>query len=577
MKTEKELEFKDLFLPFTTKKALVFIIIIGLIVFFNGLFNGFVGDDKPLISANVAIQSLQNLPQFFMNSQSGHVLERFSYRPLTTTIFSVLYLLFGPSSFAYHLFLIIFYIINACLVFLFLKQFFQKPLAFILSLGFLLHPINSEVALYISDIQEVFFLFFGMLALVILSRFRSYKSIIFVNILLFLSLLAKETGILFYLIALLYIFIYHRKTFYRIFISFIFSSVTYSALRLFALGITSDANVLAPIHDLSLPGRLINIPAIIFFYLKTFLFPLDLAMSYHWVVTKINFSEFFLPLIFDISFLVVLIGGAFIIYRKFSRKYLTLYLFFTVWFLAGILMHLQIIPLDLTVSDRWFYFPIIGLLGMIGVLLTVYKINLGSKAVIIIIVSLLLLLSLRTFIRSFDWRDNFTLATHDLKISKQAYNLELILSGEYYNQKNFKFAAVHAQKSIALYPNPVSYTVLGLTYYNLGNYEQSRQWFLKALQYADFEVVYTNLAIISLSYGDKNNNISFIKNVALKKYPENAELWLCLAWLEYNNNDKDNAKTAIMRAYQLDKGGQTAAVYHAIMNNLPLKINTGFK
>ncbi len=571
---EQPLTFKNLFLPFTTKKAVAFIIIIGLVVFFNGLFNGFVGDDKPLISSNVAIQSLQNLPQFFTNSESGHVLERFSYRPLTTTIFSVLYLLFGPSSFAYHFFLIIFYIINACLVFLFLKQFFQKPLAFVLSLAFLLHPINSEVALYIADIQEVFFLFFGMLALVTLSNFKSYKSIVLVNVLLFLSLLAKETGILFYLVSLLYIFIYQRKTFYRLFISFVFSSVAYLALRLFALGVTSDANVLAPIHDLNLPARLMNIPAIIFFYLKTFVFPLDLAMSYHWVVTKINFSGFFLPLILDLLFFSALMGFAFLIYKKFSRKHLALYLFFTVWFLAGILMHLQIIPLDLTVSDRWFYFPIIGLLGIIGVLLTVYKINLGSKAVIIIIVGLLLLLSLRTFIRSFDWRDNFTLATHDLRISKQAYNLELILSGEYYNQKNFKFAAVHAQNSIALYPNPVSYTVLGLVYYNLGNYKQSRQSFLKALRYADFEVVYTNLAIISLSYGDKNKSISFIKNVALKKYPENAELWLCLAWLEYNNNDKDNAKKAITRAYQLDKNQQTSTIYHVIMNNLPLKNNT---
>ena len=96
---EKDFNFNDLFFPLTTNKALVFFIIVGVIVFGNGLFNSFVGDDKPLVVDNPSIQHLQNFPMFFSGSifyaGEGSKLGGFSYRPLQTIVFSGIYSMTG--------------------------------------------------------------------------------------------------------------------------------------------------------------------------------------------------------------------------------------------------------------------------------------------------------------------------------------------------------------------------------------------------------------------------------------------------------------------------------------------------
>src|ERR1035437_1998971 len=113
---EHEVTFKSLFLPFTNLKAFLIILIIGFIIFFNGLFNGFVGDDPPLTTQNPTVQSLQNLPAFFTGSTfysgAGQKLSGFFYRPLQTTFFSIIYSLSGPSSYAFHFFQILLFIGN---------------------------------------------------------------------------------------------------------------------------------------------------------------------------------------------------------------------------------------------------------------------------------------------------------------------------------------------------------------------------------------------------------------------------------------------------------------------------------
>src|SRR5260370_31418105 len=98
---------------------------IGFLVYFNGLFGAFVWDDIVQIKDNYIIQSLSNIPGFFLGGtfvpMAGDKLMGGFYRPLMTTWFSIIYALFGLQPFFFHFFQLILHILNTLLVFVFLN------------------------------------------------------------------------------------------------------------------------------------------------------------------------------------------------------------------------------------------------------------------------------------------------------------------------------------------------------------------------------------------------------------------------------------------------------------------------
>jgi len=124
--TDRNFSFKDLFIPLTTKKAIIFIFLIGFIVFFNGLFNNFILDDTQQIVDNVHVHSIGYFFSFFTGStfyNGGTSLAGVYYKPLLITFFSFIYTFFGAQPFIFHLFQILLHIINACIIFLLFKCF----------------------------------------------------------------------------------------------------------------------------------------------------------------------------------------------------------------------------------------------------------------------------------------------------------------------------------------------------------------------------------------------------------------------------------------------------------------------
>lgn len=559
----------------TNKKAIVFIIIIGVVVFSNGLFNHFVFDDDGQIVRNAYIHSIKNIPFFFgggtFYTGGSRDLIGTYYRPLVSSLFATIYTFFGEQAFGFHFLQLVLHILSACILFLFFKKLFPKQLALILTLVFLVHPINSEAVFYVSNTQETLFFFFGMLSLYLLSKnLKSIKYILLSTFLLLLSLLSKETGVLFMLIGVVYIIITNKKQLLKFVGCLAPAIMLYMFLRKDALGfVTSAPN--APINKLDLLTRLINGPSIFWFYLKTFIFPVRLASSYQWVHTNIDLIHFVYPLVADLVFIFAILFTGVFIYKKYSREALKIYLFFFVWFLLGILLHLQIIPLDATVADRWFYFPIVGLLGMIGVLIKESQVAIEKKRNLVIIILIISLLSIRTFIRSFDWRDQLTLASHDIVISKEAYGLENVIALELLKRGKTEEAKIHAQKSAEIYPYHTNYNTLGLVYIDLGEYQKSKEAYFKALDYGDSYLVYENLGGLAMVYGDADENIKFIQE-ALKKFPQNSRLWLYLAILQYQRGNKEDAKTAIALANHYNDTKETQYIYSLIMNDKPLDL-----
>src|SRR3989338_2536278 len=134
-----DVSLKNFFVPLTTTKAITFIAIIGFLIYTNSLFGAFLSDDNAQIVENVLAHSLSNLSYFFMGGtfhSGGNLLIGLFYRPLLITYFSLLWSIFGPHPFFFHLFQVTFHIVNALLLFRIFRHWFVLEVAFFLSLLF---------------------------------------------------------------------------------------------------------------------------------------------------------------------------------------------------------------------------------------------------------------------------------------------------------------------------------------------------------------------------------------------------------------------------------------------------------
>ena len=446
---DSSFDFKQFFSPLTKSKAILIIVILGFFVYFNSLFNGFVWDDNDFIIKNPEVHQLNIVKLLSPNMfNSGPF-----YRPIPAIYFATLYTLFGKQPFFYHVIQITLHFIDTSLLYIYLSFFFSGGLSLFLAILFLVHPINGESVVYIGSTQSELYFLFGILALIIGHKQNLSRSkVLMVTGLLFLCSMVKETGFLFILLVIAYRFIFKLKKRKEVLISGILIGVIYACIRVFVGGVKYKMNRIIPIAGLTLSQRLLHIPAIMLYYLKTFGFPLQLGVWQQWTFQTTTFENFFFPLIICLIFFLLLFYAAFFLYKH-DRKQFRVFIFFTLWFLSGMGMLLQIVPLDMTVADRWMYFPIVGLLGMLGV--GIHTLQLKSSrvksALIVAAVILIGILSLRTIVRNTNWSDEITLYSHDIQVDDD-YFKEAMLARDLRDAGMMDQAVPHYEKSLEFNP-----------------------------------------------------------------------------------------------------------------------------
>jgi len=503
-----------------TAKVVWIFILIGLLVYGLSLFNGFVWDDEEQIVNNVFVHSVKNIPLLFQsstfNTGGAGVSAGTYYRPLMMTFFSFVYQLFGPNPFFFHLFQLFFHILTAILVYLMFKHFFKEMTAFFMAIIFLVHPAGVESVAYISAVQDIFYVLFGILAFYIVIKNRAkfeFKNIFLINTLLFLSLLSKETAILFFIIIFIYQLIFDRKFIFENLIFFMMTVGIYALLRFALAGVFFTPYHNAPIVQLSLWQRIMMIPAIFFYYFKLFFYPLDLAVMQHWVIRTLDFRMLLGSL--SAGILALLLWK-----KRFNRNFI----FFFLWFIITIFPYLQIFPLDMTVAERWFYLPVVGLLGMMGAVWS----KSGNKLVIMGVI-IIAIFSIRSFFRTMDWKNGLTLYGRDIKISKGAFDLENNYGVELFRAGDYQEAKVHFLKSTELAPYWwTNWNNLGAVYEQEKNYQKALEYYQKSIDNGQYYLAYENMAKI-LVLQEKVNPIAgrktdeFLRK-ALEMFPENNNL-----------------------------------------------------
>lgn len=558
---------------FTNFKVIVSLTILCLLIYSNSFGNNFIADDFHQIVDNTAIHSLSNIPGYFTGSTfytGSAELSGNYYKPLLTTAYSLLYILFGANATGYHILQVLLHTANAILLFFVFKNYFNRVAAFLLAVIFLVHPINNESVVYIANLQDTLFLFFGLLALVINITYSFLFKPFIVGLLLLMSLLSKETGLLFLAVIPLASILSNQRNWLRdvLLCGIVFG--VYCFLRFYIAEIYFNNLITAPIMKLPFEERLLHIPGIIFFYIKTFFFPIDLIVFQTYTIKSIDFANFYLPLIVDILFFIGLVVMSRVIYKN-AKHYFKAYIFFFVWFLLGLLLHLQVFPLDATVADRWFYFPIIGLLGMLAVIITVtskHTQNWGASmhsASITMLIVIVCIFALRDMVRNTNWKDQATLTSHDIQINKESYQLEEGYGLELMKQGKLKDAYPHLIKSTELFPTVNNLTSLGVYYGNTKQFDKAKSTFEQAMKYDESVITYENYALLLFLNNDIKKTEEFA-TAGIQKFPQSYKLWTYLAMSAYGLGNDEEALKAAQNAYSLKPDSTRKYIMDAIKN-----------
>ncbi len=559
-------------IPFAWILTLLFFIFF--IVFINSVFNGFVWDDEEQIVNNTVIQSLSNLGQIFSGATfgtGGAGLSGWFFRPLLTLSYMVSFSVFGQNAWGYHLLQIILHLINGILIFKILQSLINKDrkkeislLNYLMSFLFLIHPVITEAVDYIAASSEVIYTLLDLLAFYMIINFGKTdgaRKKFLISLLIFSSMLFKESAIIILPIIAIYILIFKTAEWRKWTITTTATFAAYFFVRLLLANTPIRQPEFSPISEASLPIRLLTIPKEFISYLHIIFYPDRLAISQHFLVKSVFTSDFYIPFLIDSIFVLIIL----FLSLRFKSK---LILFGLLWFGLGFGLISNIFPLDMTIAERWIYFPFVGFIIMTsGILYEISKkIKFYFVFILILLFALIFPLGIRTIIRNSNWQNGLTLYSHDEKISINSFDLENNLGVELFRNGDYKNAKLHFEKSIILQPKwYFTYNNLGAVYQRSGDLQTARKLYQKTISLSDYYLAYENLATILLQTESSQNTLNFTLK-ALGKLPNNASLNKIAAIAYYQNGSTESAVIYAKRAFNLDSTQENYEVLQKILS-----------
>jgi tetratricopeptide (TPR) repeat protein len=293
-------------------------------------------------------------------------------------------------------------------------------------------------------------------------------------------------------------------------------------------------------------------------------------------------QNFYLPLVLEIVLFFGIILFACYLFKANKNRF-KIFLFFSMWLFLGLFLHSQTFPLDWTVADRWFYFSIVGMLGMIGVLAQTMRHakKLSKLFYYSIAVIILFSLSVRTVVRNTNWLNAITLYTHDTKIV-DSWDIENNLGFEYKYLDNQPEALKHYLRSVELFPFESNHLNVGIVYGNMGNQKKAIEYYYKALASKHYPTsshkhntnIYISL-INALLIADRVHEAKKVTMEALRDYPNAPELWGELAIIQQWMHEDDNALDSARKAKGFESTQLTNYIYEKIINKQKINIYPG--
>lgn len=558
------------------------IITITFVVYSNSLKNEFIDywDDNTYITNNELIRSLNlhNLKLIFSSFFST------DYYPLNLFSYAIDYHFWHLNPIGYHITNTLLHSLNAILIFLIIKTIATRtPVAAIATLIFIIHPINVESVVWISQRKAVLSsLFFFMSFYLYIKSQQGKRYCYLASIIIYIfAILSKSSVVMFPFILLFFDLCFNRRRLSANIldkIPFLFISVMASTITI----ITFERSPAFEFYQQGLCWRILSMLRIFSAYVAKIFIPIGLNNNY---VNYVPISIFEQGIIISILFLSII---SFLAYRCFKRE--KIIFFCILWFFINLIPVSNIIPIPHWMADRYLYYSSFAFSWFIATLFekafqgsTSYAIfSRLAKIVCPLLMTVILIFYLSlTIIRNRDWQDSITLWEDCVRKDPNGALAHTYLGASYMKKGLKDKALIEFKTALQLNPrranalanlaymdiekgdldnaikkirlallyegdNYEAHNALGIFYMFKGRYHRAVVEFQRALELqpesiADLLLIYNNLGVAYHKKGLQQDAI-FVFNKALKLYPDDYEANLNLATIyAFYMNDKKNA------------------------------------
>ncbi len=364
-----------------------FIILLIAALYGTTLQHGFVWDDTYIIVNNPLLESVHNLPQFFLSEDTIEESTGY-YRPVTYISFALERALWGINPAGYHGTNLVLHILVVLLFYAVIAALFKKErLAFVAALLLALHPLAGETVNFLAGGRNTLLsACFGLLSLLFYIRNRPLAALVSFT----LAIFSKEFALLLPAIFILYDLRLERKGF-RVsrYAPYLIPIAGYLTLRSYAV---QKANFLEAINL----ADSMKAPYLVVRYVLNMVAPLRLKVLYS--VTPD------MPAILLSLGLLGIAAATLYYFRKHDEI-----IFGTTWTILFLLPVINIIPLHtITVlADRYAYFSLMGC----TLLLSTAICMLNGRVLATVVASLCLLYVVIGFRNTAAWKNDFTFFT----------------------------------------------------------------------------------------------------------------------------------------------------------------------
>jgi len=507
---------------------------IAILIYIPSFNADFTLDDVLIVEDNTFVKSLDQIPAIWTSHYwAGKVdaTDTGLYRPLTLTTYNLQYALTGESPAAFHILNILLHAL-VCLMVMTMASllFLDFRLVIISGLLFAIHPIHTEAVAGIVGRAEILAALFILTSMVCYHLWRQKGEIKWLVLMLVSTLAAitsKEHGFLMIAIMALQETYYYftTKTFswserkkWIAFGSVAILSLGMWMVRSSITGPTASHELWANVGSADRMATSVRTSAE---YIGLHLWPFPLSADY-WIdeVPIVGFGN--VKVLFGVFVILGMLSLAYYLRRKLPVASWGILFFFLMLlpvsnfvFAAGFLK-----------AERILYIPSIGLILLMSVMLTkVLDLKSGRIPGFILLGLFLLLFTWRSWTRSGDWKNNYTLAVATLQTSPNSPRFNNMMGLELRAQNKNDEALAFFEKAVQANPNHVPALVnLGMQYSYFNRQQEAGDLLEKALTLEPGTLAtYANLMSVYRTTGAHDKNIA-IAEKAMQRFPQSAAI-----------------------------------------------------